>query len=218
MVHARLVLALFACLMTAHTWAQPGTEATYQRLDGIVAVVGDEIVLASDIRDRVTQAKLEGRIVTDDNECGLLESVLFEKLLLHNARLDSLEVTGDLEAVAASEKFVDLRLRGPGIRGELASLTRLLGTTLVTVSLVDTQVSGTVPQLAGAQQLRVLDVRSSRLNGAIPCLPQDVQVVSLINNYLSGPVPDCPYPLHNSTTLLVVAGNKLERTSVDGRN
>ena len=93
MVHARLVLALFACLLTAHTWAQPGTEATYQRLDGIVAVVGDEIVLASDIRDRVTQAKLEGRIVTDDNECGLLESVLFEKLLLHNARLDSLEVT-----------------------------------------------------------------------------------------------------------------------------
>ena len=93
MVHARLVLALFACLLTAHTWAQPGTEATYQRLDGIVAVVGDEIVLASDIRDRVTQAKLEGRTVTDDNECGLLESVLFEKLLLHNARLDSLEVT-----------------------------------------------------------------------------------------------------------------------------
>ena len=63
-------------------WAQPGTEATYQRLDGIVAVVGDEIVLASDIHDRVTQAKLEGRTVTDDNECGLLESVLFEKLLL----------------------------------------------------------------------------------------------------------------------------------------
>ena len=93
MVHARLVLALFACLLSAHTWAQPGTEATYQRLDGIVAVVGDEIVLASDIRDRVTQAKLEGRTVTEDNECGLLESVLFEKLLLHNARLDSLEVT-----------------------------------------------------------------------------------------------------------------------------
>ena len=93
MVHARLVLALFVCLFSVHAWAQPGTEATYQRLDGIVAVVGDEIVLASDIRDRVTQAKLEGRTVTDDNECGLLESVLFEKLLLHNARLDSLEVT-----------------------------------------------------------------------------------------------------------------------------
>ena len=61
---------------TASTNAEP----TYQRVDGIVAVIGDEIILASDIRDRVTQAKLEGRAVTDANECGLLESVLFEKL------------------------------------------------------------------------------------------------------------------------------------------
>ena len=41
----------------------------------------------------MNQAKLEGRPVTEENECGLLESVLFEKLLLHNARLDGLEVT-----------------------------------------------------------------------------------------------------------------------------
>ena len=57
-----------------------------------MAVVGDEIVLAS-VRDRVNQAQLEGREVSADNECGLIESILFEKLLLHNARLDSLEVT-----------------------------------------------------------------------------------------------------------------------------
>jgi peptidyl-prolyl cis-trans isomerase SurA len=77
----------------ADSTSATGATPTYQRVDGIVAVVGDEIILASDIRDRVNQAKLEGRAVTDDNECGLLESVLFEKLLLHNARLDSLEVT-----------------------------------------------------------------------------------------------------------------------------
>ena len=90
-----LCCALFATLgsMSYDAHAQPGSEASYQRVDGIVAVVGDEIVLASDIQDRVTQARLEGRTVTDANECGLLESMLFEKLLLHNARLDSLEVT-----------------------------------------------------------------------------------------------------------------------------
>ena len=90
-----LCCALIAALgsMSNDAHAQPGSEASYQRVDGIVAVVGDEIVLASDIQDRVTQARLEGRTVTDANECGLLESMLFEKLLLHNARLDSLEVT-----------------------------------------------------------------------------------------------------------------------------
>ena len=100
--------ALLALGTAVGAAAQPGatetTEATetvdvtpspesYQRLDGIVAVVGDEIVLASDIQERVTQARLEGQTVTDENQCGLFESILFEKLLLHNARLDSLEVT-----------------------------------------------------------------------------------------------------------------------------
>ncbi len=73
-------------------WGQPG-EDSYQRIDGIVAVVGDEIVLASDIRERVIQAQMEGNVVTDAQTCSLLESILFEKLLVHNARLDSLDVT-----------------------------------------------------------------------------------------------------------------------------
>jgi len=87
-----LIAGLFALLCLTNLWAQPTSDA-YQRIDGIVAVVGDEIVLASDVRDRVNQAQLEGREVSADNECGLIESILFEKLLLHNARLDSLEVT-----------------------------------------------------------------------------------------------------------------------------
>ena len=87
-----LIAGLLALLGQTQLWAQPSSDA-YQRIDGIVAVVGDEIVLASDVRDRVTQAQLEGREVSANNECGLIESILFEKLLLHNARLDSLEVT-----------------------------------------------------------------------------------------------------------------------------
>jgi len=88
------VVSLATALCVAGAWAQPGAEATdFQRIDGIVGVVGDEIVLASDIRERVTQARLEGNAVTEAQTCGLLESMLFEKLLVHNARLDSLEVT-----------------------------------------------------------------------------------------------------------------------------
>lgn len=86
------ITGLLALCGVTHFWAQPSSDP-YQRIDGIVAVVGDEIVLASDVRDRVTQAQLEGREVSADNECGLIESILFEKLLLHNARLDSLEAS-----------------------------------------------------------------------------------------------------------------------------
>ena len=99
-----VTLGFLLCLLgLSDVQAQPGEGSSYQRLDGIVAVVGDEIVLASDVQDRVFQAKLEGRTVTKDNECGLLESLLFEKLLLHNARLDSLEVT-DAEVMSEIDR------------------------------------------------------------------------------------------------------------------
>ena len=54
------IAGLLALCGVTPFWAQPSSD-TYQRIDGIVAVVGDEIVLASDVRDRVTQAQLEGR-------------------------------------------------------------------------------------------------------------------------------------------------------------
>ena len=55
--------------------------------------MGDEIILNSAIEDRALQARIEGGEVDESNKCGFLEELLFEKLLLHNARLDSLEVS-----------------------------------------------------------------------------------------------------------------------------
>ena len=72
--------------------AQPGN-SEFQLLDGIVAVVGDEIILNSAIEDRALQTRIEGGEVDESNKCIFLEELLFEKLLLHNARLDSLDVT-----------------------------------------------------------------------------------------------------------------------------
>ena len=72
--------------------AQPGN-SEFQLLDGIVAVVGDEIILNSAIEDRALQTRIEGGEVDESQKCIFLEELLFEKLLLHNARLDSLDVT-----------------------------------------------------------------------------------------------------------------------------
>jgi len=98
-----VLIGLFIGGISMNTWSQPTSTDSFQRLDGIVAVVGDEIVLVSDIQERVIQAQMEGRMVTEDNECGLLESMLFEKLLLHNARLDSLEAT-DAEVMSEIDR------------------------------------------------------------------------------------------------------------------
>lgn len=82
----------FSFLFSLSLFAQPGN-SEFQLLDGIIAVVGDEIILNSAIEDRALQARIEGGEVDESNKCGFLEELLFEKLLLHNARLDSLEVS-----------------------------------------------------------------------------------------------------------------------------
>jgi peptidyl-prolyl cis-trans isomerase SurA len=93
------ITLLFAFFLTSSvvTFAQPGNSTTFiekfQLIDGIIAVVGDEIVLNSSIEDRALQERLQGKESGENDRCKFIEELLFEKLLLHNAKIDSLEVT-----------------------------------------------------------------------------------------------------------------------------
>ncbi|MBK6540774.1 MAG: peptidylprolyl isomerase [Flavobacteriales bacterium] len=84
----RFLLALATVLLAPVASAQPAAEL----VDGIVSVVGKEVVLLSDLRSREQQIRQQGAPVTMDATCEELESLLFEKLLIDQARLDSVEV------------------------------------------------------------------------------------------------------------------------------
>ncbi len=60
-------------------------------IDEIVAVVGAEIILYSDIQIQKNQIKSQGYSI-DITDCQVLEELLFEKLLLNQGKVDSLEV------------------------------------------------------------------------------------------------------------------------------
>jgi peptidyl-prolyl cis-trans isomerase SurA len=64
----------------------------YQTLDAVMAVVGDEIILYSDIEIQKAQLLSSGFAPSADLECQVVESLLFEKLMLHRAKVDSVEV------------------------------------------------------------------------------------------------------------------------------
>jgi len=66
-----------------------------QIIDEIVAVVGDEIILLSDINDRKKEMKEEGFQIDSESECAIVEELLYQKLLVNQAKIDSLEVTED---------------------------------------------------------------------------------------------------------------------------
>lgn len=66
-------------------------------IDEVVAVVGSNFILRSDIENQYTQMRMQGSIKGSESKvkCQILENLLFEKLMLHQAAIDSIEVTPD---------------------------------------------------------------------------------------------------------------------------
>jgi len=63
-------------------------------VDQVVAVVGDNIVLQSDVENQVLQIRSQGALTPRNQlRCEVLEDLLAQKLLLNQAQVDSIEVT-----------------------------------------------------------------------------------------------------------------------------
>ena len=61
-------------------------------VDGIVAEIGDQIILRSDIIFQKQALSQEGKELSD---CEMLQEISLEKLLIHHAAIDSIEVTNE---------------------------------------------------------------------------------------------------------------------------
>lgn len=79
---------LISLVSASALYAQP---ANPQVIDEIVAVVGNEILLRSDIEHQKANLK-ETRRITNPDECEIIEELLIGKLMLHQAKVDSVEV------------------------------------------------------------------------------------------------------------------------------
>lgn len=68
-----------------------------QVVDKVVAVVGKNIILQSDIENRYLQYRLQGGAVGDAGSlrCQIFEDLLFQKLMLNQAEMDSITITDD---------------------------------------------------------------------------------------------------------------------------
>jgi peptidyl-prolyl cis-trans isomerase SurA len=64
-----------------------------QIVDKVIAQVGDNMVLLSDIQSQRIQAIQSGEKDTANLDCMLLEQLLYQNLLINQAKLDSVEIT-----------------------------------------------------------------------------------------------------------------------------
>ena len=65
-------------------------------IDKVIAVVGEKPILYSQIQSQKLQILQQGMEVTDDMDCFLLEELMLQQLLIHQAEIDSIEVTEDM--------------------------------------------------------------------------------------------------------------------------
>lgn len=87
-------------------------------LDRVVAIIGNSIVKYSDIQNQLMQMRQEGLPIEDNSECLMLEQIMYQKLLLDQANLDSLEVT-DKQVQEEIERRIDIFTEQIGSREKL---------------------------------------------------------------------------------------------------
>lgn len=79
-----------------------------KKLDGVVAMVGDEVLFFSELQENIMQYKSQAGINLSDLELKkqVLEELLFQKLLVYHAKIDSVEVS-DFEVNNNLERRMD---------------------------------------------------------------------------------------------------------------
>ena len=88
-------LIIFLLINTFNVFSQVSQYEKLQRIkvDGVSAVVGDYIILESDIDKAIVEMESQGMSVKNITRCELLGKLMEDKLYAHNAIQDSLEVT-----------------------------------------------------------------------------------------------------------------------------
>jgi peptidyl-prolyl cis-trans isomerase SurA len=87
-------------------------------IDEVVWVVGDEAILKSDVEDARLNAQYEHRQFKGDPYCVLPEELAVQKLFLHQAALDSIEVT-ESEVIQRVDMQIDYYIRMIGSREKM---------------------------------------------------------------------------------------------------
>ncbi len=94
-IPAARFLQIIAMFIITVVSAQP--EGT--RIDGVVAIVGKNSILLSEVEAQYMQIQMQGEVSSELVKCKILEELLLQNLLLSQAQFDSLEVsTSEVEA------------------------------------------------------------------------------------------------------------------------
>lgn len=144
----KLLLLLTASTLSAVVFAQPQKIVA----DKIIAVVGDRIILKSDITNAIADAARNGNAVPENANCMILDQALVSKVLMMQAIKDSLPVTDD-----EVEAELDLKVREYiRVYGSKEALEQVAGKSIYQIK-DDARESVKESKLAQSMQRKVVD-------------------------------------------------------------
>ncbi len=114
------IIAIVALLITLPTQARGTADSTNVQsvVDEVIWVVGDEAILKSDVETMRIQGQQEGMRWKGDPDCAIPEQIAVQKLYLHQAAIDSIEVT-EAEISAGIEQQIEYMISVIGSREKL---------------------------------------------------------------------------------------------------
>ncbi len=83
-------------------------------IDEVVWVVGDEAILKSDIEVHKISMEMEGKTLTEEETCQIPEELALQKLFLHQAAIDSIEVS-EAEINQGVEQRINYWIQDPRV-------------------------------------------------------------------------------------------------------
>ena len=142
-------------------------------IDQVVAVVGKSIILESDIQNQYLNYRMQGGISGSATEmkCRILEEVLFQKLMVTQAEVDSI-VVGDIQVEA------DLDRRLSGFIQQFGSQEKMEDYYGKSLAEIKKELHGIVHEQMLAQQVQSgivsgIDITPSEIRSFFKSIPED---------------------------------------------
>ncbi len=143
---------LTACFLLLSFTVVAQTQAKKVIADKIAAVVGDRIILQSDITNSILDIARQGGTVPDNAECLLMEQAIVSKVLMLQAEKDSLPVTDD-EVEAELDQKIRYYINQLGSQ---EALEEMAGKSIYQIK-DDARESVKEQKLSGAMQRKIVD-------------------------------------------------------------
>jgi peptidyl-prolyl cis-trans isomerase SurA len=163
-------------------------------IDEVIAVVGKNAIFKSDIDASVSQLQTQGAPTNFSTSCHVLEERLFEKLLVHKAEVDSVDVS-DQEIDDAIDRRMNYMLMRLG--GSDEDFFKYYGKTVlqfkkeirgtVADNILGQKVRSKITSLVTISPSEVKDYFKSLPKDSLPVVPESYKIAQLVIKAKPGP-------------------------------